>query len=61
MYRAVDKRGEGCAGGVRGPGFALDLQKFYIHRLGQTYLMFCCLSPAGQNFSIFEKKNKTNI
>ena len=22
---------------------------------GQTYLMFCCSSPAGQNFSIFEK------
>ena len=23
--------------------------------LGQTYLMFCCSSPAGQNFSIFVK------
>ena len=25
------------------------------YRLGQTYLMFCCSSPVGQNFSIFEK------
>ena len=24
--------------------------------LGQTYLMFCCSSPAAQNFSILEKK-----
>ena len=27
-------------------------------RLGQTYLMFCCSSPVGQSFYIFEKNNK---
>ena len=31
------------------------------HCLGQTYLMLCCSSPAGQNFSIFVKKINCHV
>ena len=34
---------------------------FFFLFLGQTYLTFCCSSPAGQKFSIFEKKKKKKI
>ena len=27
-------------------------------KLGQTYLMFCCSSPAGQSFSVFKIQKK---
>ena len=32
------------------------LKREQTKHLGQTYLMFCCSSLVGQNFSVFEKK-----